>query len=392
MATVKVILKTHRKKDDGTFPVCIRISNEGKSRYKYIGYSVKPEQFKEGNGDWVRKHPDALYINSIAEDERSKIMEKITRLRLNNQPFDFDFLISDVPAQGHTFSEILDVIASRYHADSALTLYYRMISLKTQLREIFKGDILLNSITIEEIRRIDSFFRNEKKNTSNTVVRKIKHLRSAFREAQRMWPDIGQNPFEFFHPKSTPVNRAKLTPEQISEIEALSLMGVMDIYRDAFLFSYYTQGMRFGSVILIKRDQIQTMSLKYQMTKGLHFRELSLHPKLNRIISKYMPGKSPYLFPILKKEITNKRELHMAKNEANTVANACLKRIAILAGISEKVTFHVAKHSYAQMIKRAGVDPWIVKDSLGHTNFSTTEAYLKSLDNDQINEAITGLY
>lgn len=392
MATVKVILKMHRRKDDGTYPICIRVSEGGKSRYKYIGFSVKDEQFKEGISDWVKRHPDALYINSLIEDERSRIMEKITRLRIDNLPFDFDYLLSDVPAQGHTLSEILDIFANRYNESGALTLYYRMISLKSQMRELFGGDILLNSIGHEQVRKIDSYFRNERKNTANTVVRKIKHLRSVFREAQRLWPEIARNPFEYFHPKSTPVNRTKLTPEQIQAIEELSLIGVMDLYRDAFLFSYYTQGMRFGSVILIKREQISGGILKYQMTKGLHFRELEIHPKLQRIIDKYAYWGGPYLLPVLKKEVASKPQLHMAKNEANTIANACLKRIAILAGINERLTFHVAKHSYAQMVKRAGVDPWIVKDSLGHTNFATTEAYLKSLDNDQINRAITGLY
>ncbi|CAL1518146.1 tyrosine-type recombinase/integrase [Chitinophaga sp. MM2321] len=392
MATVKVILKTHRKKDDGTFPLCIRISNEGKSRYKYIGFSVKTEQFKEGISDWIRRHPDALYINSIAEDERSKIMEKITRLRLDNRPFDFDFLLSDVPANGHTFSEILDKIANRYSADSALTLYSRMLSLKEQLRESFNGDVILNSITIEDVRKIDSFFRNEKKNTPNTVARKIRHLRSAFREAQRMWPEIGHNPFEMFRAKTTPVGRIKLLPEQITLMEELKLVGVMDLYRDAFLFSYYAQGMRFGSVVQLQRDQIENNILKYRMTKGLHFRELEIHPKLQRIIDKYKTGTGPYLFPVLKELCKTKVQIHYATNEANTVANTCLKRIAILIGITDKLTFHVAKHSFAQMIKRAKVDPWVIKDSLGHTNFSTTEAYLNSLDDDEINKAVTGLY
>lgn len=392
MATVKVIMKKHRRKDDGTFPICIRITHESKTRYNYIGYSVKEDQFKEGAGDWVRRHPDALFINSILEDERAKIMEKITRLRIDNRPFDFNYLLSDVPAQGHTFSEILDIKANRYNEDGALTLYYRMISMKAQLRELFNGDVVLEKMSIEQVRKIDSFFRNVKKNSANTVSWKIKHLRSAFREAQRMWPEIGQNPFEFFHPKTTPVNRARLLPEQIKAMEELHLVGVMDLYRDAFLFSYYTQGMRFGSVILIKKEQVQGSVLKYQMTKGLHFRELEIHPKLKRIIDKYPNSTGPYLLPILKKEMKTRPQLHMAKNEANTVANACLKRIAILAGINERVTFHVAKHSYAQMVKKAGIDPWIVKDSLGHTNFATTEAYLRSLDDDQINRAITGLY
>lgn len=394
MSSVSVIQKKHRKKNDGTFPICIRITEGAKTRYKYIGYSVKQEQFKEGLSDWVKKHPDALYINSIIEDERSKIQEKITRLRLDGKSFDFDFILSDSPAAGHTLFEILDIIANSHLENQDLAAGYRHTSLKNQIKDCLGGDIVLNDLKIDHVKRIIQHFTTKEGNNRNTVSRKLRYLRGAFREAKLKWsPDIsGENPFEMLRIKSEPINRVKLNPEQIKAIEDLPLVGFIDVARDAFLFSFYAQGMRFGSVITLTKDQITKEGIKYRMSKGLHFRTIEIHPKLQRIINKYYDTDSQYLFPILKSKPKDKAQLKHATDSANTMVNTSLKRIAILIGLQEELSFHITKHSYAQMLKRNGVDPWIIKDSLGHVKFSTTDMYLNSLDDEQINKAVTGLY
>lgn len=392
MATVTVILVNRRKKKDGTYPISIRVTHGAKTRYKAIGHSVKHEQFKPGASDWVRRHPDALFINSVIEDERAKMIEKMTRLRLDRKEFDFDFVLSDAPAAGHTIGEILSTLADRYNKNQSVSQEYRHISLKRQVIECFGKDVLLSEIKLEGVRALESYFKNVQGNAQNTVARKIKYLRSAFREAQRMWPEVGQNPFELVRIKSAKVIRTRLLPYQITSFERLPLMGFLDVARDAFMASFYTQGMRFGNVIMILKSQINNGIIKYQMSKGGHYREIEVHPKLKEIIDKYISSPGEFLFPILKSMPKDKRAETFAIDEANSLVNTALKKIALLAGISEKVTFHVAKHSFAQMAKRAGVDPWVMKDSLGHTDFKTTEQYLNSLDDDHINKAISGLF
>ena len=54
-------------------------------------------------------------------------------------------------------------------------------------------------------------------------------------------------------------------------------------------------------------------------------------------------------------------------------------------------TFHVARHSYATVLKRAGVSTAIISESLGHSSENITQAYLDSFDNEQINEAMKNL-
>lgn len=76
MAIVKVQLKKHRRRDDGTFPVVIYVY-EKKPQYIYTGFTVKEDQFKEGQSGWIRKHPDAAIWNAKIEDRRQEVSNSI---------------------------------------------------------------------------------------------------------------------------------------------------------------------------------------------------------------------------------------------------------------------------------------------------------------------------
>ena len=52
---------------------------------------------------------------------------------------------------------------------------------------------------------------------------------------------------------------------------------------------------------------------------------------------------------------------------------------------------HVARHSYATVLKRAGVSTSIISESLGHSSEKITQVYLDSFNNEQINEAMKNL-
>ena len=59
-----------------------------------------------------------------------------------------------------------------------------------------------------------------------------------------------------------------------------------------------------------------------------------------------------------------------------------LKFIARLAGIEEKLTTHCARHTFADMARKNGVDLHTLKGMLGHSSLGVTEAYLKELDTE----------
>jgi site-specific recombinase XerD len=60
-------------------------------------------------------------------------------------------------------------------------------------------------------------------------------------------------------------------------------------------------------------------------------------------------------------------------------------------GISPPLTTYVARHTYATVLKREGVNVALISESLGHSNIQTTQIYLDSFENSQIDEAMKHL-
>lgn len=53
--------------------------------------------------------------------------------------------------------------------------------------------------------------------------------------------------------------------------------------------------------------------------------------------------------------------------------------------------FHVARHSFATILKKSGVNIGIISQALGHQDIKTTQIYLSKFDNEQVDEAMKNL-
>ena len=77
-------------------------------------------------------------------------------------------------------------------------------------------------------------------------------------------PDV--DPFLVYdRPKAEPVNRRKLSIEEIRTLEGLELEAgsPLCLARDAFLLSFYGGGVRFGDICRLKREHIKEGRLEY---------------------------------------------------------------------------------------------------------------------------------
>ena len=52
---------------------------------------------------------------------------------------------------------------------------------------------------------------------------------------------------------------------------------------------------------------------------------------------------------------------------------------------------HVARHSFATVLKRSGVNTSIISEAMGHSSERVTQIYLDSFENTQIDEAMSNL-
>ena len=116
-----------------------------------------------------------------------------------------------------------------------------------------------------------------------------------------------------------------------------------------------------------------------------------MQDKAVEIIKKYSNEHSPYLFPVLSP--FHKTEVQVANRLHKVLAkvNKHLKEIGEKLELPIPLTTYVARHSYATVLKRAGVSTAIISESLGHSSEKITQTYLDSFDNEQIGNAMKNL-
>ena len=121
---------------------------------------------------------------------------------------------------------------------------------------------------------------------------------------------------------------------------------------------------------------------------------IPLQEKSKEIISNYSAdsvNRSGYLFPILSEFHKSEAQVANRLHKVLSKVNKALKLIGQELGLPIKLTTYVARHSFATVLKRAGVSTSIISESLGHSSEKITQIYLDSFENSQIDEAFSHL-
>ena len=101
----------------------------------------------------------------------------------------------------------------------------------------------------------------------------------------------------------------------------------------------------------------------------------------------YFQNESPYLFPYM-------REGDIAKyriSDINQNINRRLKLICYEIGI-EHITMYYARHTFAELQYKAGIRIEIISQMLGHSDLKTTQTYLRSFSDDEVDDAAAKVF
>ena len=141
----------------------------------------------------------------------------------------------------------------------------------------------------------------------------------------------------------------------------------------------------------LTRSNIRDNQIVYNREKTKKLIIIPLQQKALQLIEKYRDENSPYIFPILSPY--HKTQVQIANRLHKVLAkiNKYLKEIGENLNLPLPLTTYVARHSFATVLKRAGVSTSIISESLGHSSEKITQAYLDSFDKEQINEAMRNL-
>ena len=243
----------------------------------------------------------------------------------------------------------------------------------------------------------------------NTVTFYLRTLHALYNRARVYGcAPIHRDPFPnvSFKPARTPklaVNRSLL------RILATSDFGDRELNeaRDMFLFSFYARGMSFVDICYLRKENIRGGTLHYERQKTHQPFSVALTPQLQEIISRYDDPASPWALPsmgrgMIRSAFRNEEmagdmppgKLYTFYRMALQYYITQLKKVSRSVGC-RRLTFNVARHTWATEARGMGVPMPHISEGLGHTSERTTRCYLAQLDSgtvDRINEKVTKLY
>ena len=163
---------------------------------------------------------------------------------------------------------------------------------------------------------------------------------------------------------------------------------------DIFVFSYLCGGISFVDIANLTPANIADGRLIYHRQKTHGAINVPLSERAKAIIGKYDSHceQAGYLFPILDERVhitplQKKNRVHKMCSRVNVALRNIAKRLKIKA----TVTTYVARHSFATVLKKSGVNIGIISEALGHHSLKTTQIYLDSFENSQIDAAMQNL-
>ncbi|MFD1000213.1 phage integrase SAM-like domain-containing protein [Ohtaekwangia kribbensis] len=394
-SSVVLSLDTRREKADKTFPVILRLSHNGKTTGISTGYSI-PEASWDDESRQIRRSYKGLEnvtrINNLLAKERAKALDIIARLHDRNE---LDYL---------SITELKGLISTK--GNQATFFEY----VEKQIKELIKLNKIGNARNYSNILREVKKFRNE----VDFPFRELNYMFLKKFESYYLEKGLGENglsvymrgirailnkaiaeklvekeayPFEQYTIPSKPTKKRAISLDAIQKIVQVKFKKGEESLgeaRNIFLMSFYMMGAPFIDLAFLTKANIIDGRVQYRRRKTGKFFDIKITENLRPILDHYLKDKKEkeFLLPIIKREalVDQYKDIQWAQKRYNKR----LKIIAGKAGIQEKLTSYVSRHSFASIANNMAIPVTAISEMLGHQRLTTTQVYLAGLQKDAI--------
>jgi site-specific recombinase XerD len=378
-------LKKPKKYSAGNVPIYIRITVEGNSREMTTSRKCDPNFWDQKAEKAIGKTEYINELNHHLSTLKVKVFEARISLIESNKPVTADNIKNMLTGKVEKSKTILEVFKNHNDQMAALVnSQYAPLTIErynTSLRHTRSfikwkynhDDLEIHKLDYEFIAGYEFWFKSVRKCNHNTTMKYIRNFRKIINECiKRGW--LTQDPFARF---KMSIHEVKITPLSKIELKAISdktfEIERLEQVKDIFLFCCYT-GLAYADIKKLKRTDISLgvdgqrwIFTSRQKTDTAS--RIPLLPFAQIIMEKYNDNikciNVNSLLPVL----------------SNQKMNAYLKEIADVCGITKRLTFHIARHTFATTVTLSnGVPIETVSRMLGHRNLKTTQHYAKILD------------
>ncbi len=392
--TAAIFLDVRKSKDNGNYPVKIRVTHNRKQHY-YPSVDISLD-------DW----------NTLLEGKnpRGKLLDKKKLMYASFKTL--TDIIKDLAPGKHFTFEGFNLRLSRGADDSILTAFDNKIAFLhdegrigskvwyscalSSIKNYTDKDVKYSDVTVDWLKGYQKHMVKEG-NKDTTISINMRALRAVVNDGLRsgiispvQYP-FGEGKFQI---PTGEGRKLALTTSQLMDVFNYPLLPQDEKWRDLWIFSFYCSGANLNDILRFRYENVKGNVIEWyrqktlkQSTKKRLLRAI-ITPEMRMIIEKYGNERKPsnYIFPYLSEGLTPTREREIIHLVIHSV-NKKMKKIGDALGI-DKLTSYAARHSFASISRRSGVDLFNISKSMGHATLKTTEIYLDSLsDEDLVNNA-----
>lgn len=384
---IQFITRTN-KYEKGIGKVYARITVDKKRVELSLKKSIDLNDWNKGKGCAKGSNPEAKLLNTYLSQVQGRLTECFRELQLNGEIITpnavKNLFWGDNPNQ-HSLIELLD-----YHDYSEFSKFAegtiknygvtRRYILSFLLKRKNLTDYQLSKIDFKFITDFDFFLRTVKPKdhhqpmSNNGLMKHMQRLRKILNLGVKLeW--LQKNPLDAYDIKFEKTERGFLTSYELEAIEKKEItLARLAFIRDMFVFSCYT-GLSYIDAVNLRVSSLvfgidgqKWISTRREKTNTPV--KIPILPKALDIIEKYKIDPRSMnrgtVFPLI----------------SNQKVNSFLKEVAILCEIDKRLTFHLARHTFATTITLSnGVPIETVSKLLGHHSIATTQIYAKVLEN-----------
>lgn len=393
--TVKLTLRKSKVRSDGTAPIYLRVTANRRSRYISSGVYIHPRHWNEDRQQVRRSHELSDAYNARLHDLRMEAE------RLGLEADTASEVKQQLTGTGGSLTDYLQRFIEGLDAQKRFWSWKRYRVVKGKLEECFGKNIDWQDMDQGALLRFERYMADTLENGPNTIRKELAMLHRIYRQAIKDGViRADQDPFlRYDPPKAKQPERRKLTLAEVEKLAAVVLEP--DTWaskaRDAWLISFYLGGMRFGDLASLKVKELQNGRCSYRMNKTGHLVSVPIPEPARKIIAPYLKGKEEedFALPFLKKgDDADPRKLRRRIGSMNALCNRYIKVAAEQAGLddADSISMHISRHSFADYARQKSGNLYAISKTLGHSSLQITQAYLKSFDQEAVDQLADELW
>lgn len=396
--TIRPILRDDLSRKGLEKRIDLRVYLDGRQTKFATPYSIAPACWDKKSGRIVGNCPEKSVINSYLNGKETEYERYLFQCEMLGETVDLERIREILTGKARTapsektnatLDEIFDAYVDKLRTDNRCErTIIGILDLKKDMAKFSKRSKkrTIDQLDILFIQEYKKYLRTVRRNADNTINTKLNRLRSVVKWAGRLGYPI-DDPFGKgvrFLNRSTP-RTIFLTKDEYDEFLQKALADrndlAMRVTRELFIFSCET-GLRFSDVLDLKWTHLKKDS------KGVTYIS-KIQCKTKELVEIPLMSKWPKVLLAKYRNVSTGE--HVFPRLSNNCVNRKLKMLAEKAGIGKRLSFHVARHTFASHLANAGVPLYMVAKLLGDKSLDMVHRVYTNTERTELTEAMKKL-